>query len=373
MMHGRRWACWLGTGSLLAVAIACGSGGGSGSSEGAGAGFGSGSGGGTGGNLLTGGSGLDGGFEECAGLEEAATLAPVNMFITFDKSGSMDDDNKWQNATSALNAFFADPGAANLRVALRFFPHDEPTSNCGCDIDSCANMLVPLGALTAESAPADAQEAALEEAIDSTGPDGNTPMYAALGGALQAARDQQEAAPSEVAVVILVTDGEPNGCNEDPDDIAGLAADGLADGITTYSIGLAGSNESLMNLIAQQGGSNSAFLIGNGNTSADLLAALQAIQGNSVACQFVVPETSADGEPINPGLVNVLYSPNGGEGELVPQVGGADECGSSPGWYYDDPANPKAVILCPGFCDQVQASESAQIKLKFGCATQGPA
>lgn len=356
--------------AVCALVVACSDDSGSDSSGGVGAGSGTGADGsgadGSGGGLLVGGNGNTGGngFEECEGIDEEATLVPVNMFLTFDKSGSMDDNNKWNNATGALGSFFGDPQAAGIRVALRFFPHDQPTSNCGCNIDSCANMLVPLGELTADPAPTDTQEQALNGAIASTSPGGNTPMYAALAGVIQAAQTQLAAAPNETAVAIIVTDGEPNGCNEDVDDIAALAAAGLASGVTTFSIGLAGSNESLMHDIALQGGSTSAFIIGNGNTSAELLAAFQAIQEASVRCDFVVPETSADGQEINPDLVNVVFN-----GETVPQVASVDDCGWGPGWYYDDPSDPANIHLCPAFCMTAQADEDAEINLKFGCGT----
>ena len=153
---------------------------------------------------MTGGSGQGGdNFNECEGFDEAAELVPVNMFIQFDKSGSMDDNNKWTNATNALGAFFQDPGAAGLRVALRFFP----TNDCGCNVASCAQMEVDLGPLTADPAPADTQEQALMDAIAANGPNGNTPLYAALAGAIQAAETQLMTNPAERAVVVIVTDG----------------------------------------------------------------------------------------------------------------------------------------------------------------------
>ena len=320
--------------------------------------------------LLTSGNGGGTGgddFNECEGFDEAAELVPVNMFIQFDKSGSMDNDNKWNNATNALSAFFQDPGAAGLRVALRFFPND----GCGCNIDDCAQMEVALAPLTADPAPADTQEQALLDAINANGPDGNTPMYAALAGAIQAAETHIMDNPGERAVVIIVTDGEPNGCNEDYDDIAGLAAAGVQNDVLTYAIGLQGSNENLMNMIAAQGGTNQAFLIGNGNTTQDLLTALQQIQGNTVSCSFVVPTEASNGQTIDPNQVNLVVT-SGGTSTTVPQVADAGSCGSDPGWYYDDPANPSVITLCPDYCDAIQADENAQIKLEFGCATETP-
>src|SRR5690606_37867683 len=124
------------------------------------------------------------------------------------------------------------------------------------------------------------------------------------------------------------------------------------------------SNEGLMNQIAQEGGTGQAFLIGNGNTAQDLLAALQAIQGSTVSCSFVVPEQSSDGQDIDPYQVNLLVTVNG-QTQKVPMVTDAASCTSDPGWYYDDPTDPNTITLCPGFCDTVQADENAEIRLEF--------
>jgi hypothetical protein len=132
----------------------------------------------------------------------SAQLAPVNMFVMFDRSGSMEEEDKWSNATAALAAFFQNPGAAGLRVALRFFPHDEPAAGCtddGCDANACSQPLVDLAALAAAPAPSDVHEGRLVAAIGASAPGngggggnrnsnggggGGTPIYAALEGAL---------------------------------------------------------------------------------------------------------------------------------------------------------------------------------------------
>ena len=73
--------------------------------------------------------------------------------------------------------------------------------------------------------------------------------------------------------------------------------------VTTYAVGLAGSNELQLQQIATAGG-GSAFFVGNGNTEEELLAALQAIQGEQLACEIPVPEPTR-GE-FDPMLVNVI-------------------------------------------------------------------
>jgi hypothetical protein len=102
-----------------------------------------------------------------------AELTQVNMLVMFDRSGSMLDDDKWDNATAALTTFFEDEGTDGLKVALRFFPHDEPQEGCtedGCNAEACAEPLVAIGELTADPAPADAHEAAVVSAIESSPP-----------------------------------------------------------------------------------------------------------------------------------------------------------------------------------------------------------
>ncbi len=307
----------------------------------------------------------------CAATGEEANLVPINMFIMFDKSGSMKDNNKWTNSTKALIDFFKDQGSAGLRVALRFFP-DSGCDAPACNIDVCSEPLVPLAPLSAESGPADAQEEKLVSAVDSKAPAGGTPMYVALGGAEKWAATYQAAHPSEKTVVVLVTDGEPNGCDENVSHIAKLAAETKsANNVLTYAVGLVGSNTSTMNAIAVAGGTTQGFFIGNGNASADLLAALKAIQGSQVACTFQMPTMGTNGEKVDPMLVNVNYTPGSGGAPVtfgqVPAVG--DCTAQKGGWFYDDPAKPTTVTLCPSTCASVQADEKAKIEILLGCAT----
>ena len=100
----------------------------------------------------------------CATGSASAKLTGVNMFVMFDRSSSMSEPandqgaTRWQLTSSALTAFFASSEAAGLKLALRFFPHDEPAAGCnqdGCSIDACGTPLVALGELTPAAAPAD--------------------------------------------------------------------------------------------------------------------------------------------------------------------------------------------------------------------------
>ena len=109
--------------------------------------------------------------------------------------------------------------------------------------------------------------------------------------------------------------------------------------------------------------------VSDGNTAtADLLAALIAIKGKALTCDFDVPAQTADGKEIDPTLVNVDYQ--SGEAGMVTEFGivdSLDACGTALGWYYDNPAAPTHIYLCPAACEAVTADKMAHLKVRAGC------
>ena len=317
----------------------------------------------------------------CAQGTATATLSGVNLFVMFDRSSSMNqmasqNGSRWQLTSSALDAFFASPNAAGMQLALRFFPHDLPAAGCNqdsCDLNACATPLVALGGLTADAAPTDAQEASLVSATAMAAPGmagQGTPIFAALGGALQWASAQRQKTPDQNSVVVLVTDGEANGCDTDMSHIAALAAQAFADaGVRTYAIGLTGSQEADMDQIAIAGGTSKGIFISDGvNTKQELLDALAAIRGQVLDCDFAMP-LPKPGIAVDKALINVNYTPAGGAKTTLPQVPDEAACPASGGWYYDDPAAPTRILLCKSSCDQVTVDTKASLDILLGCAT----
>jgi hypothetical protein len=294
------------------------------------------------------------------------------MLIMFDKSGSMLENQKWAGAKAALIAFFQDPKSAGLSVGLRFFPDDSPTPGCddqACSIDACANPLVPPAPLTEAPAASDPQQKALVDAVNSKSPGGETPMYAALGGAEKWAQANANEAVHRTAVV-LVTDGEPTTCNTDIAAIAGLAKDARdAKGVLTYTIGMPGSSGAQLDQIAVAGGTDKAFLADAGSVSTKLIEALTSIQKAQIACVFDMPAASQPGDTVDPGKVNVNYYKAADSHVTLPRVDGPAACTGTYGWYYDDPAAPKTIHLCPSTCADVQGNPEALIKILLGCET----
>ena len=315
-----------------------------------------------------------GGFDTCASATVRGDRIPVQMYIMFDKSQSMLLDQKWAGSSAAMTAFFQDEDSAGLSIALRFFPDDDPVAGCDdpvCDINACASPLVPLGQLNEFDAGNDPHQVALVSAVQSKSPSGQTPTFAALSGAEQWA--VANAVDGVKTAVVLVTDGEPNGCPpEDTASIAQLASDArTAAGVLTYAIGMDGANVNQLDEIATAGGTGQAFVVGGNTIHADLIAAFESIGTAPIECSFPVPDAMSAGQDVDTERVNLTYDLGDGEDPTtIPQVADMAACGGEAGWYYDDPANPTTIHLCPATCTLVQGGPpGASLDVVLGCAT----
>jgi hypothetical protein len=97
----------------------------------------------------------------------------------------------------------------------------------------------------------------------------------------------------------------------------------------------------------------------------------QVIEGSALACEYTIPPVP-QGETFDPAQVNVEFFDGGGVSLLdLGYVEGAAACaGVGNGWYYDDPAMPSTILLCPQTCDAVQGfPPMSRVSIKFGCAT----
>jgi hypothetical protein len=73
---------------------------------------------------------------QCAAETHKAVVAPLDLMLLLDSSGSMGEAagmrSKWQTAQAALASFISDPKSAGLNVGLQFFP---PYTTCTTDGD----------------------------------------------------------------------------------------------------------------------------------------------------------------------------------------------------------------------------------------------
>jgi hypothetical protein len=95
------------------------------------------------------------------------------------------------------------------------------------------------------------------------------------------------------------------------------------------------------------------------------------VTGSTLTCAFAIP-APPDGEQLDPAKVNFAYTKGGGgEAEVLPQVpGGAAGCGQADGWYYDDPASPTQILVCPATCATLSADATGKVDVLFGCTTE---
>jgi hypothetical protein len=333
--------------------------------------------GGSTGNGSAGGNAGTVGVEACAAETLGAAVGPVNMFVMFDSSGSMNENGKWASAAAAFTSFFRAPSTAGLGVAFRFFGSNQPTAGCNdreCSIDACADPLIDIATLTAQPAPADVHENALVELMRSSRAVGGfgTPIYPALGGAVQWASEYAAENPDSNTAVLFVTDGEPNGCNQDIGAIAALAAAGWTQSsVRTYAVGLEGSNEAQLDRIAAAGNTEHGYFIGAGaSAEQDLLAALNEIRKSEIRCDLDIPAPT-NGKPLDFGRVNVDYTPApGAEPVSIGRVANAAECAGLEAWHYDDESAPTRIVLCETACNRVNADSNAELSVVLGCLSE---
>jgi len=331
----------------------------------------------------------------CASDTFDAALIPLDIYLVFDRSYSMNvpadmSSTRWQAVTTAIKAF-VQSSPADTSVGLQYFPlfqaaitacttdADCPGTCAGCCLPGqggghclpepayeCSaavysNPDVPIAALPGN-------EAAIVGSLDAHFPYGGTPTAPALQGGLDYAKTWAGANPTHKTVVVLATDGYPTTCDPigimEIAAIASVAATGTP-AISTFVVGVGDGLDNL-NAIAIAGGTTQAFVVTDQNASKEFAAALDAIR-KSLACEFTIP-TPTTGEP-DYGKINVQYTPGGGMATILGQVANLDACTDAGGWYYDDPANPKIIKLCPASCSVAKADPNGKVDILLGCKT----
>lgn len=330
---------------------------------------------------------------------------PFDMFIMYDQSGSMGENTpvgtKWTAIGNAVTAFVNDPGNADVGVGMAFFPLTPPPCNapsatCVCIpfINICgstgggsctaADYAVPT--VPIETLPTVAPK--IISAIGAHNPGGGTPTAPALAGALQYAEGWAAAHLDRKTIVVLATDGDPTGCTANAvSDVATIAAGGLAANppVQTFVVGV-GSSLTSLNSIAAAGGTTQALIVdaSSGDPTKQFLDAMNKIRqkvtqtvtstqvvSKPVPCQWGIP-ASPDGKTFDKTKVNVQYTDTAAG--VTSQVGAvttqADCANVAQGWYYDDPANPTQVLVCPQTCTTVQAILGVEVQVVFGCSTK---
>ena len=352
--------------------------------------------------ITPGGKGQTGGAtgEGCATIRTEAESAPGDIYIMQDRSGSMLDNGKWTAVLDAITEFVNTPDLQGLGVGLAFFGREPSAAGpcgscttldclqrCGCTSSSCINNVCTCTASrsscdsadyaspTVEISPLPGVASAIVKAYGAITPSGSTPSYPALDGAIRHAKAWVDAHHRRT-VVVFATDGEPTECDRATNTVAGcsaLAAAGAGQGIPTFVIGVGDSLTSL-DAVAAAGGTNKAFIVdagGGAATKQQFIEALKQIRtSTSLACTYALPPPPPD-QLLDPKRVNVDYTKGSPPATVtLPSVASKSDCGSGPGWYYDNPAKPTQIVMCDATCTELSSSApNRRIDIVLGCAT----
>ena len=360
---------------------------------------------------------------------------PIAIYLVLDNSQSMNDGGKWRDAVDAITGFVRSdptqaakpwtctdkegnsapppsslpppPAPGTVKVAIQYF-HPQQV---GGGVDECNGSGHGTPAVTMGLIPATAE--AIVNSLGATGPTGNTPTVGALTGGTQFCAGYQQANAAERCVVVLVTDGQPNGCglssrcngNEcvDPNAqsrLTPISGDAFTatNSVVTFTVGMSGVTTEgfgLLNAIALAGGSdctpgsagNEACNVTTGGAQA-FLDALNTIRKSvqvtsassqtvtstttkttTLQCEWSIPKPS-DGQEFQKDQVNVAFT-TGGVKHAVGNVPDQAGCASTGGgWYYDVPDAPTRILTCSSTCTAIQASPDTKVSVQVGCATE---
>lgn len=276
---------------------------------------------------------------------------PPDLLVILDRSGSMTAPlfsfppnfiSKWSIMKTALtNTVMGHQ--QQIKFGLRDFPSD---NNCGAS--SVPNVDIGLN-----------NGAAVSSYFASRNPDGNTPAYLALQGALT----YYNSIPvnPDGRYVLFATDGIPNCLGgvadtaSDAETIAAVTALKNA-GIKTFVLGFGdlSSGTATLNSAAVAGGvpKAGATKFYNAASAAELEAALQAIAGGIImpSCSFALASAPPDPN-------NVTVTVNGMAVPRSPSHGN--------GWDYSP--NAMTITFFGTYCDTIMMGASTNVNFSYGC------
>lgn len=251
-----------------------------------------------------------------------------------------------------------------------------------CTLEDYATPAVPLRVL-----PDGRQE--MLDSLDTSYVDffSTTPTHVALEGAFEQVRSWREANADKRSVVVLATDGIPEGCETllEPDaanTTLNVLQTGADDGVSTFVIGVLPEDDDTIDGLAEQialqtdsldamasaGATEAPILVrANVNTTEAFLEALDRVRTVALPCDYALPSDTRDFNRVNVELTAA------GELDALPKVDNRAACRGA-GWYYDsdetaEEDTPTRVVLCPTSCEAAKASTAERVDVVLGCPT----
>ncbi len=321
-------------------------------------------------------------------FEQKLITRPLDIYFIFDKTSSMGEDCAYTAGTTppvASKACYATYALADYLINVapiaetRFALNFMSISEDDCDGVPYATPAEPLQLL-----PVAATASIIQLISDQTFERmAGTHIEGALRGIAQFTAANK--VPERDIIGVLMTDGDPNGCDTNIRSLSTIIADHLADtGIPTFIIGMQGATESNLEQLADAGGAEphddacgqqrtpcNYWNVGDasGAVLAEVLTAIIS-QSTNMPCVINTADFSGqvEGVATDWGKLNVTLNENGAE-TIIGQAESEGECPrTAPAWYYDNMEAPTTITLCPVACDLVKNSpDGAQVNIKVGC------
>lgn len=311
-------------------------------------------------------AGGEAGASACVALSTEAEVTPVDLYIIMDRSVSMGYEaagtgtTRWEAIRAAVEEFVSSSDAGSIGAGIGFFGLSGGSDDdLDCDASNYETPVVPIGPLSEVGED-------IVAAIDDTVPGGLTPVLPALEGAIAYAKEWAEDHPERATMVVLVSDAFPTQCSAQVSDVVDVARAAYEDepSVRTYAVGLEGAPN--LDNIARGGGTREGHLVDESNLTDSFLETLLNISNAQLACQYQIPASPDPDLRVDFDEVQIVYTPASGEPEEIPRLESSASCDRNPngGWFYDNPASPRSIQVCPCTCARFGAG---RVEVRLGC------
>ncbi len=297
---------------------------------------------------------------QCAAftVEAENQVQPSDIVIAIDQSGSMDQETNW--VKDQLSGFAAQIIASGIDVHVVVIAGKPGSENGFC-------VPAPLGS---GSCPNDDALPALLHV------DKHVDSHDALVRILNAyPMYQQVLRPNASKHVVVISDDDSDDMSASTFHAYVTTADPSFANYTFHAIAsssdycpfAAEEGKVYKQLVSMTQGVFGDLCLQNFQPVWDQLST-QVIAGATLTCAWEIP-SPPEGESFATNEVNVQATIDGNVSALG-YVADVSQCANvSEGWYYDNPAQPTQVLVCPNTCSSLQAANTAKIDISFGCET----
>lgn len=311
------------------------------------------------------GGGGDGSKEDICEVEEVpARIQAANVMLVLDKSGSM--QTKWQDHNNPQSrwaslykivSFMVSEFNESVRFGMKLFPaKDAQAKNSACKVDE--GVEVPI---------ADKNGMAIVNAMPGAGAlvEGGTPAATGYARAVDYLKALAAQGEKRRRIVILVMDGRVADCDDTYLDLYNKTKEALADGISTFVVGIDvdTSTQEGLNLdsdlegLALAGGTENYF---DSSNAQKLSAAMEEIISRVSDCRIPLAKP-----PREPAWATVTLNNKDYRwlGPSVPSCQGANLPAGVGGFVYTQMEGKEAIELCGQACEDYVKTGSVKVNL----------